>query len=106
MDTNSKSRLDRKLSDLLEKPDVDITVYDHHPKSEDMIETNNLKLERIGACVTTLVREIQKLNIEISPLEATVMLLGIYADTNCLTFESTTAEDAYTVGFLLSKEQT
>ncbi|NLP13311.1 MAG: CBS domain-containing protein [Clostridium sp.] len=103
VDTNSKSRLDRKLSDLLEKPDVDITVYDHHPKSEDMIETNNLKLERIGACVTTLVREIQKLNIEISPLEATVMLLGIYADTNCLTFESTTAEDAYTVGFLLSK---
>ena len=50
-----------------------------------------------------LVREIQNLNIDISPLEATIMILGIYADTNCLTFESTTAEDAYTVGFLLSK---
>ena len=46
-----------------------------------------------------------KLNIEISPLEARLSL-GIYADTNCLTFESTTAEDAYTVGFLLPKEQT
>ncbi len=103
VDTNSKSRLDKKLLDSLIKPDVNIIVYDHHPKAEDMIETDNLKLEKTGACVTMLVREIQNLNIDISPLEATIMILGIYADTNCLTFESTTAEDAYTVGFLLSK---
>lgn len=103
VDTNSKSRLDSKLSDILDRPGVDKIVYDHHPEADDMIETKNLKLEKTGACVTMLVREIQNLNIDISPLEATVMILGIYADTNCLTFESTTAEDAHTVGFLLSK---
>ncbi|HOM02540.1 MAG TPA: CBS domain-containing protein [Acetivibrio sp.] len=103
VDTNSKSRLEKPLGKLFDKPDVDILVYDHHPLSENMIETQKTFIKDVGACVTLLVDEIQKLGIEVSPLEATVLALGIYADTNCLTLPKTSSMDANALAFLLSK---
>jgi len=94
VDTNSKSRLEKPLGKLFEKPGVDIVVYDHHPPSENMIEARKAVIEDIGSCTALLVDEIQKLDIDITPLEATVMALGIYADTNCLTLPKTSSKDA------------
>ncbi len=103
VDTNSKSRLEKSFVKLLDRPDIEIIVYDHHPLSENMIKAQKVTIEDVGACITLIAGEIEKLNIEISPLEATVMALGIYADTNCLTLPGTTSKDAYTLAFLLSK---
>jgi len=60
-----------------------------------MIEARKAVIEDIGSCTALLVDEIQKLDIDITPLEATVMALGIYADTNCLTLPKTSSKDAY-----------
>jgi len=68
-----------------------------------MIEARKAVIEDIGSCTALLVDEIQKLDIDITPLEATVMALGIYADTNCLTLPKTSSKDAYALAFLLSR---
>jgi len=41
-----------------------------------MIEARKAVIEDIGSCTALLVDEIQKLDIDITPLEATVMALG------------------------------
>jgi len=61
VDTNSKSRLEKPLGKLFEKPGVDIVVYDHHPPSENMIEARKAVIEDIGSCTALLVDEIQSL---------------------------------------------
>jgi nanoRNase/pAp phosphatase (c-di-AMP/oligoRNAs hydrolase) len=57
--------------------------------------------ERIGATVTLFAREMQKRGIQLSALDSTVMLIGLYEDTGHLTFPSTTADDARAAAFLL-----
>ncbi len=59
--------------------------------------------EKVGATITLIVREIKKQKIPLSALEATLFLIGLYEDTGHLSFSSTTAEDAYTAGFLIEK---
>ncbi|TYQ15755.1 UNVERIFIED_CONTAM: tRNA nucleotidyltransferase (CCA-adding enzyme) [Acetivibrio alkalicellulosi] len=103
VDTHSKSRLGKEFSSLLSKSQVDFLVYDHHPLCEDPINGILNKIEKVGANTTLLIEEIKNSGIEISSLEATVFALGIYADTNRLTYQSTTARDAYAIAFLLSK---
>lgn len=103
VDTHSRSRMEGAFAKLVKRPDVDIIVYDHHPLCEDMVEARIKRIEGVGANTTLLAQEIESLNIEISALEATVMALGIYFDTNCLTFSGTTYKDAHALAFLLSK---
>ncbi|MDQ2085748.1 CBS domain-containing protein [Herbivorax sp. ANBcel31] len=103
VDTHSKSRLGKNFINLLSKPDIDFIVYDHHPPSNDAINGRINIIEKVGANTTLLVEEIQKSNIEISSLESTIFALGIYADTNRLTYQSTTSRDAYAIAYLLSK---
>ncbi len=51
-------------------------------------------MENTGAAVTLLVEEIIRKGISLTPVEATVIALGLYADTGSLTYSSTTARDA------------
>ncbi len=46
---------------------------------------------------------LQERGIDITPDEATVLMLGIYEDTGNLTFASTTAEDFQAAAYLLAK---
>ncbi|MFZ5989965.1 MAG: CBS domain-containing protein, partial [Bacillota bacterium] len=103
VDTHSKSRIGEEFRDIITRPGVDIIVYDHHPHCEDGIEAGVRHIADVGANTTLLVEEIINKNIEISSLEATVFALGIYVDTNCLTFDGTKARDAYALAFLLSR---
>jgi tRNA nucleotidyltransferase (CCA-adding enzyme) len=57
-----------------------------------------------GANVTILLEEMMERQIPINPFEATLFALGIYADTNCLTFSNTTSHDAHAVAWLLENE--
>lgn len=103
VDANSKSRIEKPLAKLLDRPDVEIIVYDHHPLSDNRIDAQKVRIEDVGACTTLITEKIEELSVELSPLEATVIALGIYADTNCLTLPHTTSRDAYALAFLLSK---
>jgi tRNA nucleotidyltransferase (CCA-adding enzyme) len=43
----------------------------------------------------------QKRDCEISPMHATLFLMGIYEDTGHLSYPGVTPEDAHMAGFLL-----
>ena len=84
----------------LARDQVEIRLWDHHAAPGD-IETENQCREMTGANITLLIRELKQREIKLSPIEATLFLIGLYEDTGHLSFPSTTAEDAYAAGFLM-----
>ena len=102
VDTRQANRIG-KLSAILNRPDVDIHIYDHHPSMGGDIKGHYEVNRATGSTVTILTEIIKKKNIEISPDEATIMCLGIYEDTGSFTFPSTTEKDFQAAAFLLSK---
>ncbi len=103
VDTHSLSRIG-KFSEWVLKPGIEIVIYDHHILCADGITSPFMKVEEVGANTTILVEELIKEGIELSPVEATIIALGIYVDTNSLIFSGTTYRDAYALGYLLEKE--
>ena len=73
--------------------DVKVTIYDHHPKSDNNIIADHEQIEEIGATVTMLIEKIIEQNIQISSLEATLFGLGIYTDTGSFTYPNTTERE-------------
>ncbi len=101
VDTNSWRRLEGLIS-LKEKKDLEVTLYDHHDKKD--IEFDHGVQKEIGATITLMLKEIQRQKKIITPIQATLFLMGIYEDTGNLTFSSTTSDDAYCAAFLLDRK--
>ncbi len=102
VDTRSKKRLG-SLYKLIDKPDVEVIIYDHHEPPEDAIKADKLYYKNTGSNVTLMLEYIKKANIDISPEEATLLALGIYEDTGFFTYISTTAEDLKQAAWLIEK---
>jgi tRNA nucleotidyltransferase (CCA-adding enzyme) len=102
VDTRQLSRIG-KFSELISKEGLDIHIYDHHPPSSDDLHGSVEVISETGATVTLLLDILRKRKIEITPDEATVMMLGIYEDTGNLTFPSTKEEDFNAAGYLVQK---
>jgi tRNA nucleotidyltransferase (CCA-adding enzyme) len=74
-------------------PETRVRVIDHHPLRENLpIEWSVINLD-VGATTTMLVETLYEHNGTLSPIHATLMLLGIYEDTGSLTYTRTTARD-------------
>ena len=102
VDTRQSARIG-KFSAVIDRPDVEIHVYDHHPVMPTDIKAHYEVNRLTGATVTILTEILKEKNIDISPDEATIMCLGIYEDTGSFTFPSTTEQDFSAAAFLLSK---
>jgi tRNA nucleotidyltransferase (CCA-adding enzyme) len=102
VDTRQISRIG-KFSEVLAHPDLEIHIYDHHPSSPEDLHGSLEVISEVGATTTLLLDILQKRGIEITPDEATVMMLGIYEDTGNLTFPSTKEEDFKAAGYLVRK---
>ncbi|MBW1739207.1 MAG: DHH family phosphoesterase [Deltaproteobacteria bacterium] len=92
VDTRQKSRIGR-FAELVDRPDVEIHIYDHHPDSKDDILGQVEVIRKIGSSTAILTRLIREKGLPVSHDEATVMCLGIHEDTGSFTFSSTTPED-------------
>ena len=101
VDTNQWRRLDQVVC-LQGRDEVEVLLWDHHMSLGD-IQPDWQCVEQIGATITLLVREIRKRRLQLTPLQATLYLIGLYEDTGQLTFSSTTPEDARTAAFLLEQ---
>ncbi|NOZ27340.1 MAG: CBS domain-containing protein [Chloroflexi bacterium] len=77
---------------------------DHHPRQDPLPEGWQFWGEEVGATTTLLVEQIAERHIHISPLEATLFLLGIYEDTGALTYGTTTPRDVRCAAWLLEQE--
>ena len=100
-DTNQWSRLDR-MEKLRDRQGVEILLWDHHMGLGD-VNSQWQNVAQVGATITLFVQELQKQDIELTPLQSTVFLLGLYEDTGQLTFSSTTPADARVAAFLLEQ---
>ena len=101
VDTRQKSRLPQ-VYELLEKNNLKIDIYDHHPSMKGDVTGSFEVIRQTGATTTILSTLLQKKKITPSPEEATIMALGIYEDTGSFTYSSTTKEDLEQAAFLLS----
>lgn len=100
VDLNSPGRLG-SLAKLLNRPGIEIVLYDHHPAHENGIAAAQRIICECGATTTLLVRMLAERRLPITPLEATLYMLGIYEETGNLTFTSTTSADLEAAAYLL-----
>ena len=105
VDTHQSIRLPQ-VKKVLERPDVDIHVWDHHPLSEDedggCVAASSLNIEKVGAASTVVVEEIRRRGLTVTCETATALAAGIYGDTGSFLYSSTTQRDMDAASWLLS----
>ncbi len=99
VDTRQKGRIG-KFAGIVDKKDVEIHIYDHHPESQDDIHGDVEIVRKTGSNTAILTGIIKDRGLEVSPYEATIMCLGIHEDTGSFTFSSTTPEDYMAAAWL------
>ncbi|MBN2644141.1 MAG: CBS domain-containing protein [Desulfuromonadaceae bacterium] len=100
VDVNSGERIG-PFSELIEREDVELHIFDHHPLPPGC-QADVVVVERVGATVTLMVRQLKQRGLIPDASQATVMMLGLYEDTGNLLFPSTTGEDFAAAAWLLA----
>jgi tRNA nucleotidyltransferase (CCA-adding enzyme) len=80
-----------------------VQVIDHHHLADDTDPTWSVEGDPIGATTTLLAERFPEHGIRLTPIEATLLLLGIYEDTGSLTYGATTARDVRCAAWLLDQ---
>lgn len=89
---------------LVGKKGVEVHIYDHHPHMANDIKGDKDISKEVGATVSMILEILlQQGKFDLTPLEATIMLLGIYEETGSLSFRTTTKLDVDMVSKLLDK---
>ncbi len=78
-----------------------VHVVDHHQPRADLDKSWTITGDRVGACTTLLVENLREHNGNLSVVQASLLLLGIYEDTGSLTYISTTPRDVRAAAFLM-----
>ncbi|MBN2386138.1 MAG: CBS domain-containing protein [Anaerolineales bacterium] len=81
--------------------ETQVRVIDHHPARPGLPPEWDLRVEETGAATTLLVEAIIGCGLSLTPIQATLLLLGIYEDTGSLTYAHTSARDARAAAVLL-----
>ncbi len=101
VDVNNWNRIER-FNKMSQKEGLEVILWDHHQIEGD-IKADWKCHEEMGANITLLLRELRKRQIQLTPVQATLFLAGLYEDTGNLMFPSTKAEDAFSAGYLLEQ---
>jgi tRNA nucleotidyltransferase (CCA-adding enzyme) len=80
-----------------------MTIIDHHPLHGEAKPGTTYKIEEVGATTSLLLEQLRELRVSLTPVEATLMLLGIYEDTGSLSYSGTTARDLRSAAWLLEQ---
>lgn len=100
VDVRDRRRLKEYEPILKREPEV--IVFDHHPASAHDLEASEAYVEPTGACVTLLIERLrERPGVELTHAEATLMLLGLYADTGRLSFDRTSPRDVDAAAWLM-----
>ncbi len=102
VDTKTPDRIG-PLAQLLSKKKLKIHIYDHHPFNKGDIRGEVENIESVGATATIFTELLRQKRLHLTPLEATILALGIYEETGCLLFPSTTERDLLSVAYLLKR---
>ncbi|MEC4685472.1 MAG: CBS domain-containing protein [Nitrospirota bacterium] len=100
VDTKNPHRLG-PFSEIALSGKVKIHIYDHHPITEKDLRGEVEVIEDAGATATIFTEIIKEQKIPLTPMDATVLCLGIYEETGSLRFPSTTERDLLAAAYLL-----
>lgn len=100
VDVRSASRIGA-FAALVDKPDVELHIYDHHPVDDKTVRGQLEVIEEVGATTTIMAHLFMQRGIVPTADEATMMMLGLYEDTGYLLFTGTTPRDYQAAAFLL-----
>jgi len=102
VDCQHSSRI-AKFGELAKGGSVEVHIFDHHPKASGDLPSSGGVIRSCGSTTTILAGFLMHGQIEVTPFEATLMMLGIHEDTGNLTFPSTTPEDYAAAAWLLER---
>ena len=102
VDCQHSSRIG-KFAEILGKPGLEVHIYDHHPETSGDIVPGGGMIRECGSSTTILTHLLMAERVPVSPIEATLMMLGIYEDTGSLIFPSTTVDDYRAAAWLLEQ---
>ena len=81
-----------------------VTVVDHHIDSDtDIPEATDYVVDQVGSVSTLIAERLQQAGLELTEAEATLLALGIHADTGSLCYDSTTPRDAISLAWVMSQ---
>lgn len=83
--------------------ETEIQIIDHHPPRIDLPESWLISTDETGANTTLFVEELNQRGVILNPIQATLLLLGIYEDTGSLTYSRTTARDLRAAAYLVDQ---
>jgi len=102
VDTKNPQRIG-PLAELLSKSGVAVHIYDHHPFAKGDIRGSLEIVEEVGATATIFSELLKARDLPPSPMEATILCLGIYEETGSLLFPSTTERDLLAAAYLIKR---
>ncbi|MCK4739097.1 MAG: CBS domain-containing protein [Deltaproteobacteria bacterium] len=102
VDVSDSKRLGGFTS-VINNKNLEIHIYDHHTDNASQTNASLEVIEKCGSTTTILTLIIKAKKIKITPIEATIMMAGIYEDTGSLSFQSTTTKDYEAASYLLEK---
>lgn len=100
VDCQQADRIGR-FAEMLERPGLEVHIYDHHPITENSILGNQKSIRPCGAVCSIMAGLLRARRTLPTPEEATLMMLGIFEDTGRLLFQNTTQEDFRAAAWLL-----
>ncbi|MBA3061262.1 MAG: CBS domain-containing protein, partial [Nitrospirae bacterium] len=102
VDTKNPPRIGQ-FAELISKHGISIHIYDHHPLAKGDIRGSLEIIEEVGATATIFSEILKDRKLHPSPMEATIMCLGIYEETGSLLFPSTTERDLLAAAYLIKR---
>jgi len=84
-------------------PATQVSLIDHHPLRENLPAQWSILREDTGATATLVIEALRERDGMLTPVQATLLLLGIYEDTGSLTYTRTTARDLRAAAYLLEQ---
>jgi tRNA nucleotidyltransferase (CCA-adding enzyme) len=102
VDCQHSTRIGR-FSEILNRPGMELYVYDHHPESSGDLNPTGGVIRECGSSTAILTLILAEKGVSVNPTEATLMMMGIYEDTGSLIFPSTTVDDYRAAAWLLER---
>ena len=101
VDTDNAERIPDNIKKLIKEKEVKTIIYDHH-SPETNLENVEIHYKAVGSTTSIMTLLLKGKKLIPSPIEASVMLTGIYADTGTFRFPSTSPLDFLAAAYLLS----
>lgn len=81
-----------------------VTIVDHHIEGDsDIPEATDYVVDKVGSVSAMIAEQLKDAGFELSEAEATLLALGIHADTGSLCFDSTTVRDIEALAWVVQQ---